>query len=58
MAAGDHVRRHAGARVAPLMTSALALRTEATLMLPFGMVVLALVTFAAVFGFVIVCERV
>jgi len=40
------------------MTSALALRTEATLMLPFGMVVLALVTFAAVFGFVIVCERV
>ena len=40
------------------MTSALALRTEATLMLTFGMVVLALVTFAAVFGFVIVCERV
>ena len=40
------------------MTSALALRTEATLMLTFGIVVLALITFAAMFGFVILCERV
>jgi hypothetical protein len=34
------------------------LRTEAALMLTFGMVVLALATFAAMFGFVILCERV
>ena len=38
--------------------SALALRTEAVLMLTFGMVVLALVTFAAMLGFVLLCERV
>jgi hypothetical protein len=34
------------------------LRTEAALMLSFGMVVLALVTFAAMLGFVFLCERV
>ena len=44
--------------MALLMTSALALRTETTLMLTFGMVLLALVTFAAMFAFVILCERI
>jgi hypothetical protein len=38
--------------------SASALRTEAALMLTLGMVVLALVTFAAMLGFVVLCEHV
>jgi hypothetical protein len=40
------------------MTSALALRTKVALMLTVGMVVLALVTFAAMVGFVVLCDRV
>jgi hypothetical protein len=40
------------------MTSALALRTEVAHMLTVGMVMLALVTFAAMLGFVVLCERV
>jgi hypothetical protein len=40
------------------MTWASALRTEAAFMLTFGMVVLALVTFAAMLGFVVLCDRV
>jgi hypothetical protein len=34
------------------------LRTEAALMLTLGLVVLALVTFAAMLGFVVLCEHV